>query len=346
MSSLAVKYRPKKWEDVYGQDEIVSILKKQIETNTIKNTYIFSGTTGSGKTTSARIFANEVNKGLGSPIEIDGASNNGVDNVRQLISTASERSLDSEYKIIILDEAHMLSNSAWNAFLKTVEEPPKYTIFIFCTTDPQKIPDTIKNRCMRFNFTRIPAKLIMDRLIEICKHEGLRGNIGPGPDLVDNTLDYISRISHGEMRNAISMLEKCADFAKPLSVKNAVKALGNFSYKIYFSLVNAIVDGNQKEVLTIINEIYNEGYDLRLFVTEFLNFLLDVLKYILTEDVANTKMPKTVEKDLKFAIGFNDSTKYYNYYIDKVLELKNMLRNDSMPKQTIEVMFSKMCRLV
>ena len=153
LESLAVKYRPNSWDEVFGQDVIVEILKKQIETNTIKNAYIFSGASGCGKTTVARIFANEINDHKGLPIEIDGASNNGVDNVKNIINEASQRSLNSEYKIYIIDEAHMLTTPAWNAFLKTIEESPKYTIFIFCTTDPQKIPETIKNRCMRFNFT-------------------------------------------------------------------------------------------------------------------------------------------------------------------------------------------------
>ena len=132
--SLATKWRPSSWDQVAGQESIMLILKKQLSSNSFKNTYIFSGASGSGKTTTARIFANEINNHCGQPIEIDAASNNGVDNVRLISDGAKERSLDSEYKIYIIDEAHMLTNQAWNALLKIIEEPPKYTIFIFCVT--------------------------------------------------------------------------------------------------------------------------------------------------------------------------------------------------------------------
>ena len=258
MKSLAVKYRPQSWDAVIGQDVIVEILKKQIETNNIKNAYIFSGASGCGKTTAARIFANEINHYVGMPIEIDGASNNGVDNVKQIINEASQRSLDSEYKIYIIDEAHMLTTQAWNAFLKTIEEAPKYTIFIFCTTDPQKIPDTIKNRCMRFNFTRIKADLILSRLAYICKEENI--------EVSNDVLNYISRISHGEMRNAISKLETCIDFSLTLTIENVLNALGNYSYDTYFDLINSVVDGNYAVCDDIINSIYNDGIDMKLFV--------------------------------------------------------------------------------
>ena len=184
--SLATKYRPNKWESVVGQKSIVEILNQQLLTQNIKNTYIFSGASGCGKTTIARLFAMAINKDRGTPIEIDGASNSGVDNVRQIVESAKERSIDSEYKIYIIDECHALSNQAWQAFLKCIEEPPKYTIFIFCTTDPHKIPDTIKNRCMRFNFSRIESDLIYNRLLYICEQESFTN--------YNNACDYISRI--------------------------------------------------------------------------------------------------------------------------------------------------------
>lgn len=338
MSSLAVKYRPDTWQSVMGQDVIVQILKKQIDTNTVKNTYIFSGASGCGKTTVARIFANEINKYQGYPIEIDGASNNGVDNVKQIISSASQRSLDSEYKVYIIDEAHMLTTQAWNAFLKTIEESPKYTIFIFCTTDPQKIPDTIKNRCMRFNFTRIPSSIIYERLSYICAEEGV--------NVEADVLNYISRISSGEMRNAISKLETCMDFSQPIMIGTALSALGVYYYDIYFDLINAVVDGDFNRVSGLLDGVYSDGNDLKLFTTNFLTFLLDILKYSFNHDINCTKLPNTYKDNLEFSIGFDDATKYYNYYIDKILELKNMLRTDSEPYQTVLVVFNKMCRLV
>ena len=211
--SLATKYRPNVWEDVYGQNNIISILNQQITTGNIKNTYIFSGASGCGKTTVARLFINKINDGAGAPLELDAASNSSVDNVREIVKAAQERSLTSRYKAYIIDECHALSNQAWQAFLKCIEEPPKYTIFIFCTTEPNKIPDTIKNRCMRFNFNRISSDLIFNRLKFIAGNEGALN--------YEDTCDYISRICNGEMRNAISMLEKCIDYNNDLNINNA-----------------------------------------------------------------------------------------------------------------------------
>ena len=153
--SLAVKYRPHAFEDVCGQESIIKILNMQASTKRVSNAYLFCGASGCGKTTIARIFASKINEGKGTPIEIDAASHNGVEAVKTLVKGASERSLDSEYKVIILDECHSITNQGWQAFLKGIEEPSEYTIFIFCTTDPQKIPPTIINRVQRFNFQRI-----------------------------------------------------------------------------------------------------------------------------------------------------------------------------------------------
>ena len=184
--ALSVVYRPKKFEDVCSQSSIVKILQRQIDSGEFKNSYLFAGASGCGKTTIARIFANEINRHKGNPIEIDAASNNGVDNVKQIIKSACERSLDSEYKIYIIDECHALTSQAWQAFLKCIEEPPKYTVFIFCTTEKNKVPDTIKNRCQVFNFNRIPSNIIKDRLEFICLKELFRN--------YSDACDYISRI--------------------------------------------------------------------------------------------------------------------------------------------------------
>lgn len=346
MQNLAGKYRPSMWSEVVGQESIVRILNRQLETGNIKNTYIFSGASGCGKTTLARLFALEVNKYTDNagnlcssePIEIDGASNNGVDNVKNIVAGASERSLDGKYKVFIIDEAHMLTTQAWNAFLKCIEEPPLYTIFIFCTTDPQKIPDTIKNRCMRFNFARIPSNLIYQRLLHVCENEGYSEYV--------ETCDYISRICNGELRNALSLLETCADYGDCLSIENAVKTLGNFSYKTYFDLVNGIIDGEAGKVLALINEIYNSGADLKRFVNSFLDFNMDITKYILCKSISVTSIPSNLVDDLNFAIGIDNAQKYYFYITDKLLELKNMLKTDVDMKPTVEVMFSQMCRLI
>lgn len=169
--SLAIKYRPTKFSDLTEQSAVVSILTNQIETNTIKHGYLFCGGAGTGKTTSARIFASMINNGCGTPIELDAASNNSVEDIRRLTEDAQTQSIDSEYKVFVIDECHSLSNQAWQAMLKTLEEPPAKAIFIFCTTNPEKIPQTILSRVQRYNFQRISHEGIVNRLKYIIEEE-------------------------------------------------------------------------------------------------------------------------------------------------------------------------------
>ena len=334
--SLAVKYRPRTFADLCGQSSVVKILTRQIETGEFKNAVLFNGASGCGKTTIARIIANMINNGVGEPIEIDAASNSSVDNVRQIIHDAQERSIDSKYKIYIIDECHSLSNQAWQAFLKCIEEPPKYTIFIFCTTDPQKIPETIKNRVQRFTFNRISTNLIKERLAYICRMEGFTN--------YEEAVDYLSRMSEGGMRAAITLLDKCSSYSTDLHIDNVLAALGNYSYDVFFSLVNHMIDGNEAEVLNIISRFYDEGNDLKLFVDQFLNFCMDVTKYALFKSTEVTRIPSSMEPQLQGSTNFDNSAKYYMYVIDKLLVLKNMLKNDNSPRSTIEILFLQITR--
>lgn len=343
MEFLYTKYRPKNFSEVIGQESIVKILKQQLETDNIFNCMIFSGVSGTGKTTVARIFANELNNNIGFPIEIDAASNNSVDNVRQIVASASERSVHCKYKVYIIDEAHMLSIQAWNAFLKTVEEPPKYTIFIFCTTEPHKIPETIQNRCMTFYFTRVASSLIEQKLDFICRSEN---ETGKNITNWNNSINYISRICDGEVRKAISMLETCLHYSNDMSIENILLALGNISYSYYCDIIDNILDGNINKVNSIIDILYNQGINLKRFVDLFLDFCLDVLKYILSNDIQSTKFPIHLENSIKKIANFDKSDKYYLYFIDKLLELKNMIKVDNNEKITIEVVFSQMCRFI
>ena len=336
MESLATLYRPRKFEEVCAQSSIVKILERQLELTEFKNAYLFQGSSGCGKTTCARIFANRINNGVGSPIEIDAASNNGVDNVKQLIKDASERAIDSKYKIIIIDECHALTSQAWQAFLKCIEEPPKYTIFIFCTTDPQKIPDTIKNRVQKFTFNRIPVDTIRDRLAYICRQEGFTN--------YEESIDYLSKISDGGMRTAISYLDKCAGYSTDLNITNVLTSLGNYSYDTFFNLINSMIDGNEASVLRLISNFYDEGNDLKLFVDQFLNFCVDVTKYALFKSCSLTRIPTSMEAQLQSSTNFEDANKYYTYVIDKLLDLKNMLKNDNSPRSTIEIIFLQITR--
>lgn len=331
MISLSVKYRPTRFNDVSSQTSIIRILSRQIDTNTFKNAYLFCGSSGCGKTTIARIFANEINRNQGNPIEIDAASNNGVDNVKQIIKSASERSLDSEYKIYIIDECHALTSQAWQAFLKCIEEPPRYTVFIFCTTEKNKVPDTIKNRCQVFNFNRIPSELIKLRLEYICKQEGFID--------YQDACDYISRICKNQMRDGISLLEQCAAYDTNLKIENVLKVLGSYSYSVYFKLINSLIDGNLDSIINIINNIYNDGIDLKLFVDQFLAFILDISKYIICNNLTVTKFPSNQLNEIKKATNFENPLQYYQYVMNKLMTLKNDIKNDTDIKSTVDVYF-------
>jgi len=337
LESLSVKYRPKKFEDVIGQNAIVKILQKQIELNKFKNCYLFCGPSGCGKTTLARIFANDVNCGLGSPIEIDAASNNGVENVRSIVSAANERSIDSKYKIFVIDECHSLTNQAWQAFLKCIEEPPAFTIFIFATTDPQKIPATITNRCMRFDFQKINSEEIKHRLNFICEQEHFTNYY--------ETTDMISKMCKNQCRDAISLLDKVAAYSTNFDLVTTSKILGFASITNMVSLTNSIIDGNEKNALSCINIMYDNGIDLKLFVDQYLTFILDVLKYVLFKKIEITNISNNYVEQINSIVNFNDAEKFYNYILDKTLELKNMIKNDSNIKNTIEVITLQMCRL-
>ena len=334
--SLAVKYRPKTFSEICGQSSIVKIITRQIEMNEFKNACLFAGASGCGKTTIARIVANMINNGQGEPIEIDAASNNGVENVRQIIHDAQERSIDSKYKIYIIDECHSLTNQAWQAFLKCIEEPPTYTIFIFCTTDPQKIPETIKNRVQRFTFNRISTDQIRERLAYICRMEGFTN--------YEESVDYLSRMAEGGARAAITFLDKCSSYSTDLNINNVLAALGNYSYDTFFSLINNMIDGNEAEVLSIISKFYDEGNDLKLFVDQFLNFCMDVTKYSLFKSPEVTRIPTSMEPQLQGSTNFDNASRYYTYVIDKLLVLKNMLKNDNSPRSTIEILFLQITR--
>lgn len=334
--SLATKYRPADFPEVLGQDHVKIILSKQLETNNIKNTYLFCGPSGDGKTTLARILANKINNNQGNPIEIDAASNNGVDSIRSIIDDAKQRSIDSQYKIFIVDECHMISNAGWNAFLKCIEEPPKYTIFMFCTTNPEKIPVTIINRCMRFNLSKVSTEDIKSRLAFICGQEHYTN--------YNEACDFIAKISNGGVRDAISSLEKCADYNNDLDINNVLAALGNYSYKEFFNLTNNIVDANEGEVLNCLDRFFNSGKDIKLFIDQYLEFVLDLTKYSIFKQISVTKLPTSLEEDLKYATAIDGNVNYFNGLTETVLNIKNTIKNDSSAHLTIQAMFIKWIR--
>lgn len=274
MQALAVTYRPKTFDDVVGQENIKIILKQQLETNEFKHAYLFCGGAGTGKTTCARIFANELNKGKGNPIELDAASNNGVDDVRSIIQQAKSKSMDSEFKVFIIDECHSISNAGWQAFLKIIEEPPAKSIFVFCTTDPQKIPKTILSRVQRYDFQRISQDNIVNRLGYILRAESI-DEVQGGAE----ALEYIAKLADGGMRDAITLMDKCLAYSSELTIDNVVEALGTVDYANMISLSDAINESNHQQIISIIENIHNSGKDIKTFVKQYMQFLLDVNKF-------------------------------------------------------------------
>ena len=329
IKSLAIKYRPKTWDDVVEQQTIKDILTQQLETGTIKNAYLFVGGAGTGKTTCARIFANEINKGEGNPIEQDAASNNSVEDARDLIQQAKTQSLDSEYKVFIIDECHMLSNAAWNALLKLIEEPPAKSIFIFCTTDPQKIPKTILSRVQRYDFQRISQKGIVERLDEILNNE--RGE----DDAHDmDAIEYIAKIADGGMRDAITMMDKCLSFNADLTMENVVNALGLNDYSIMFELNTAILENDPDDIIYIIEHIHASGKDLKIFMHSYMQFLLDICKYNILGDFKYVNIPNIYENE--FAEYGDYEKSRMKDLLAKMIKLNSDIKWDASPKYVIE----------
>lgn len=291
--TLAVKYRPKTWDEVSEQSSTKIILQQQLESGGVKNAYLFCGPAGCGKTTCARIFANDINKGEGNPIELDAASNNGVDDVRNIIQQAKTKSINSEYKIFIIDECHALSNSAWQAMLKIIEEPPAKSIFIFATTDPQKIPKTILSRVQRYDFQRLSQIGVIDRLAYIYKQE----NLPDGNEVVE-ALEFIARLADGGMRDAITFLDKCLAYHPKLTLKHVTEALGTADYSTMFELTDCLLgyDGmGSKEAVEIIETLHAKGKELKTFIKQYVQFLLDLDKYSLGCDWKYLQMPKLAD---------------------------------------------------
>ena len=320
--SLAVKYRPKCWEDVTEQSVVKDILENQVKTKTVQSAYLFTGPSGTGKTTSARIFASMINDGKGNPIEVDAASNSGVDNIRQIIEDAKRKPLDAEYKIFIVDECHSLSSGAWQALLKTLEEPPKFTIFIFCTTDPQKIPNTILSRVQRYNFQKISNEGIVDRLNMILETESKESDI-PISWSAD-AVEYISKVSSGGMRDAITLMDKCLSLSNNLSLKYVLQAIGGEDYTTFITFLSALEEKEKVSAVRIIENVYNAGKDVKQFMKDFAKFVLEVGKYALYKNFDYISLPNTLEDELEqliddslfdimdFVVSLNSQIKWEN----------------------------------
>ena len=344
MKSLAVKYRPNTFEFVCGNQTTIKILQRVVDLGTPKNAYLFAGPSGCGKTTLARIFAYKLNNGIGDPIEIDAASNNGVDQVRAIIESANQRSLTGTYKIYIIDECHAITSAGWQAFLKGIEETPEYTIFIFCTTEPNKIPATILNRVQRFNISKIDATEVKNRLCYICQQEGFTN--------YEDTCELISKLSDGGMREAITKLDQCADYSTDLSLENSKNVLGEAPFERMLKLTNCLIGQNEQYTLAAIDTLDKEGKDLKQFVNEYLSFVLELTRYILFKNIAVTNIPAYLEDsqdamtNVKYTTSFDDALTWFNYLTNKLLEIKNVIKYDTSVKAVVEAYLLQVCRRV
>lgn len=332
MISLAIKYRPKTFDQVVEQSATKVILQQQLESGNVKNAYLFCGGAGTGKTTCARIFANEINKGQGSPIELDAASNNSVDDVREIIQQAKTSSLDSEYKVFIMDEVHALSNQAWQAMLKVLEEPPAKSIFIMCTTEKNKIPKTILSRVQQFDFQRISTKAIEDRLAYVISEENVGGDTEEQATKSEEAIKFIAKQAQGGMRDALTMLDKCLAYSEDLTIDNVVKALGMSDYATLMNFLCACAEKDSVAQIDIVNEVYMSGKDLKQFIKDFTGFVLDCCKFNLNVgDYLNC--PNTDDIILIFeTVSLDTSTKL----LDSLIKLQTDIKWDTNSKARIE----------
>lgn len=269
--SLYRAYRPNTFKEIIGQDQIVTPLKEQIASGKVGHAYLFAGSRGLGKTSIARIFARELKTDERDIYELDAASNNGVDEIRELNNSVHTLPFNSERKVYILDEAHMLSKSAWNAFLKTLEEPPAHVVLILATTELEKVPETVRSRCQVFQFKK-PARAALAKLVlEVGKKEGY--GIEPA------AAELIGMLGDGSYRDALSVLEKAlaSSSDKKLSREDAEKATGAPRHALVHGLVAALSEGNEATALTTIRTVSEQGIDMPLYLTLVLEYLRQIL---------------------------------------------------------------------
>jgi len=345
--ALYRKFRPQIFDDVVGQEQITKILKHQIQNNQIGHAYLFCGGRGTGKTSTAKIFSRVVNctspingepcnecsvcKGILSGsvtdiMEIDAASNNGVDNIRSIKENVIYAPTIAKYKVYIIDEVHMLSGSAFNALLKTLEEPPENVIFILATTEPHKIPITILSRCQRFEFKRISKPNIVKRLQFICNEKQI--------SCEENALNVVAQAADGALRDAISLLDKIISSGVTEITEEATRnLLGLEKSSTTASMLDAILSSNLNEALSIISSVTDSGKDLKYFIWEIVNFARDVLIYQVTEDesLINNYASLEAVKALK-----NTDKIKLEKIITNLSELENQIKASSFPNILLE----------
>ena len=360
-TALYRKFRPQDFEDVKGQEHIVTTLKNQIKADRIGHAYLFCGTRGTGKTTIAKILARAVNCEHpvdGSPcntcktcraimegtsmnvIEIDAASNNGVDNIREIREEVAYRPTEGRYKVYIIDEVHMLSTGAFNALLKTLEEPPSYVIFILATTEAHKIPITILSRCQRYDFRRITVDTIADRLTELMNQEG--------NDVEEKSIRYIAKAADGSMRDALSLLDQCIAFylGEKLTYEKVLENLGVVDTDIFSGLLRKILRQDTAGAVKTLEEIILQGKEMGQFVTDFIWYLRNLLLIGSSEhpedavDVSAENLEKMKEESTMM------DAETLMRYIRIFSELSNQIKYASQKRVLVEIALIKLCQPV
>ena len=359
--ALYRKWRPERFDDVKGQDAIVRTLKNQILTGRIGHAYLFCGTRGTGKTSVAKIFAKAVNCEApenGNPCgkcascraiaeeadmnvrEIDAASNNGVDTVREIREDVSYSPTNGRYKVYIIDEVHMFSPGAFNALLKTLEEPPEYVIFIFATTEAHKIPVTILSRCQRYDFKRISVNTIVERLKELMAGEEIRAE--------EKALTYIARLSDGALRDAISLFDQCNAFYynEELTYEKALTVLGAVDTSVFSELVRDILSSDLNAAVHLMDEVVLQGRELSQFITEFTWYLRNLL---LLNSSDHEGMEEAIDISSENLDRLREEAELLSQetimrYIRIFSELLNDLRYSSQKRVLIDIALIKLCR--
>ena len=358
-TALYRKFRPQEFEDVKGQEHIVTTLKNQIKADRIGHAYLFCGTRGTGKTTVAKIFAKAVNCEHpvdGSPcgecstckaiadgssmnvIEIDAASNNGVDNIRQIREEVTYRPTEGKFKVYIIDEVHMLSAGAFNALLKTLEEPPAYVIFILATTEAHKIPITILSRCQRYDFHRISIDTISDRLMDLMKEEQV--------DVEEKAIRYVAKAGDGSMRDALSLLDQCIAFhlGETLTYDNVLEVLGAVDTEIFSRLLRQILSKDITGAIGTLDVLVDEGREMGQMVTDFTWYLRNLLLMQSSDDMEEVlDVSKEHLKALKEEAQMV-KPEVLMRYIRIFSELGNQIKYASQKRILIEIAIIKLCK--
>ena len=357
-TALYRKFRPTEFEDVKGQDHIITTLQNQIRANRIGHAYLFCGTRGTGKTTVAKIFAKAVNcehPVNGSPcgecamcrsiaagtsmnvIEIDAASNNGVDNIREIREEVTYRPTEGKYKVYIIDEVHMLSTGAFNALLKTLEEPPEYVIFILATTEANRIPVTIMSRCQHYEFKRISIETITDRMKELMTAEQV--------DVEEKALRYIAKAADGSMRDALSILDQCIAFylGQKLTYDNVLEVLGAVDTDVFSRLLRKVLDRDVAGVLDIVDGLVMQGRELTQLAADLTWYLRNLL-LVKTSDNIEDVLDVSTENmaQLKEEAQMIEPDMLYRY-IRILSELANQLKFATQKRVLLEVALIKLC---